>query len=137
MTKAKYYAYRNLNTGGFSIKQKGIVCERTMVFVMTNAEFRVSEAGRQRAIRDQQRNVHAYVCADSYESYELDDDRTMSIGINVLNNELFTEVTYNPFYLDSFVTADKKIPVTTSEFIVAIQDKVYMRTCDIPQPDVV
>jgi len=128
---ALYYAYRNLHTNGFSIKNKGIVCDRTLMFSMTDAEFRVSDAGRKRAINNQQRNVHAYVCADNYESYDFGDDRGMSIGVNVLNNDLFTEVTYNPFYLDSFVTADKKIPVEKSEFIVAIQDKLYMRTCDI------
>ena len=134
---ALYYSYRNLRTGGFSIKQGGIVQERPFIFVMTNAQFKVSEAGRQRAIKNQQRNVHAYVVADNYESYDFNDERAMSIGVNVLNNKLFTEVTYNPFYLDSFVTADTKVPVEKSEFIVAIQDKVYMRTCDIIYPDVV
>jgi len=131
VSKAKYYAYRNLHTGGFSIKNKGKVIERPFMFIMVDAEFRVSQAGRKRAIDQQQRNVHAYVVADYVESYDFDDDRVISIGVNIFNNKLFTEVTYNPFHLDSFVTADKKIPVEKSEFIVALQDKVYMRTCDI------
>lgn len=130
MSKAKYYAYRNLHTGGFSIKNKGKVCERPLMFIMTDAEFKVNIAGNQRAKDSGQRNVHAYVVADNYESYDFDDDRVMSIGVNIFNNDLFTEVTYNPFHLDSFVTIGG-IPVEKSEFIVALQDKVYMRTCDI------
>ena len=128
---AKFYAYRNLHTGGFSIKNKGKVCEHADMFIMINAEFRVSKAGRKRAIDQKQRNVHAYVVADNYESYDFDDDRVMSIGVNIFNNDLFTEVTYNPFHLSSFVTIDTKVPVEKSEFIVALQDKIYIRTCDI------
>lgn len=128
---AAYYAYRNLRTGGFSIKNKGKVIERPFMFIMIDAEFRVSQAGRKRAIDQHQRNVHAYVVADNFESYDFGDDRVTSIGVNIFNNTLFTEVTYNPFHLDSFVTADKKIPVERSEFIVALQDKVYVRTCDV------
>ena len=129
---AKFYAYRNLHTGGFSIKNKGKVVERPLMFIMTDASFQVSQAGRTRAIDQGQRNVHAFVVADNFESYDFDDDRVMSIGVNILNNDLFTEVTYNPFHLDSFVTVDTKVPIEKSEFIVALQDKVYIRTCDIP-----
>lgn len=132
MSVAKYYGYRNLHTGGFSIKHKGLVCETPFMFIMIGAEFRVSEAGRVRANKSGQRNVHAFVVAASYESYDLSDDLALGIGANVLNSKMFTEVTYNPFYLSSFVTKADKIPVTESEFIVAIQDKMYMRTSDVP-----
>lgn len=128
---AKYYAYRNLRTGGFSIKHKGIVIERPDVFVMTNVSFNVSQAGRDRAIKEKQRNVHAYLVSDNYEVFDFGDDRYVSIGCHILNNDMFTEVTYNPFHLKTFVTKDNKIPVTWTDYVVFIDDKVYMRTKDI------
>ena len=128
---AKYFAYRNLRTGGFSIKQRGRVVERPFIFVMSDVEFKVSEVGRQRVLDQQQRNVHAYVVGDNYESFEDDDIRTISLGINVNDPKLFMEVTYNPYHLDSFVLAKDNRPIKYTDFMVGFQDKIYIRTSEI------
>lgn len=60
MTEPPLYVYRNLRTGGFSAKRRGRVVARFDQAVATEVEFRVSEAGRRRVLRDGQKGVHAY-----------------------------------------------------------------------------
>jgi predicted nucleic-acid-binding Zn-ribbon protein len=65
-TSAKYYIYRNLRTGGFSVRYRGKVIDRLHKFTAMSVEFRVNAAGRQRVLSDRQKNVHAFVVADKY-----------------------------------------------------------------------
>ncbi len=58
--------YRCLNRKGkvYSIRQNGLVIGHTIenkMFVMENCKFVVQQAGKNRAIREQQRNVHAFI----------------------------------------------------------------------------
>jgi hypothetical protein len=66
MSTAKYYIYRNLRTGGFSVRYRGRVIERLHTFSATNVEFKVNESARQRVIKENQKNVHAFVICDNY-----------------------------------------------------------------------
>lgn len=66
MKTAKYYIYRNLRTGGFSIRHRGLVIDHQDHFTARSVKFRVLESGRQRVIQEQRKNVHAFVIADSY-----------------------------------------------------------------------
>lgn len=56
-------AYFNLHNKHWSLKQKatGRVMGHTRHVVVHGASFKVGEAGRQRVIREQQKNVHAFV----------------------------------------------------------------------------
>jgi hypothetical protein len=90
MSAAKYYIYRNLRTGGFSVRYRGRVVDRLHIFTAMNVEFKVNELGRQRVIKEKQKNVHAFVVAGRYKGlinkeYELDK---------------LVKVTYNP-YIDT------------------------------------
>ena len=90
MNAAKYYIYRNLRTGGFSVRYRGRVVDRLNIFTAQNVEFKINELGRQRVIKERQKNVHAFVVASRYKGlinkrYELDK---------------LVKVTYNP-YIDA------------------------------------
>lgn len=65
--------YRNLNnpkgeTKFYSVRQNGLVIGHTCDMMLKNISFHISEAGRERVIREGRKNVHAYikgyVCAD-------------------------------------------------------------------------
>lgn len=56
----RVHVYRNLHMGGFSVKQ-GTVRFHTMNVSLYDIKFVVRESGRQRVIRERQKNVHAYV----------------------------------------------------------------------------
>ena len=55
----RVYVYRNLHRNCWSIRQGGIVRVHAHFLSLTRARFHVSEAGRQRVIREQRKNVHA------------------------------------------------------------------------------
>lgn len=63
----------------------------TPTVILRNAEFQVSQAGRQRVLRTRRKIVHAFVLGDLV----LDPDRSMS-GV---------PVTYNPYKYSQFVVA--------------------------------
>lgn len=88
--KAKYYVYRNLHTGTFSVKHKGRVIDHPTNILCDCCSFVVHEKGRQRVITTKRKNVHALVTCESY----------------VANtDELFGgSITYNPYTHDSFKT---------------------------------
>jgi len=87
MSAAKYYIYRNLRTGGFSVRYRGRVVNRLFTFSAQGVEFKVNELGRQRVIKEKQKNVHAFVVADKYKG--------------LINNEYeldkLVKITYNPY----------------------------------------
>lgn len=61
----KVRVYRNLHTGTYSVQERQrsswIVVAHCDRATLRDAEFRVSEAGRQRVLRERRKNVHAYV----------------------------------------------------------------------------
>jgi hypothetical protein len=86
--------YRNLHTGLWSVKQ-GVVRFHTNCIFLKAARFIVSEKGRQRVLREKQKNVHAYV-----EGYICSRPHHFSI-------DGCYEVTYNPYKFQHFVTGDR------------------------------
>lgn len=101
MSKAKFYIYRNLRTGGFSVRYKGRIIERLHTFSAYGVQFKVNELGRQRVIKEKQKNVHAFVVADKYK-------KKMYPIIHVNLVDKFSRITYNP-YRDSSFMCDNKI----------------------------
>ncbi len=52
--------FKNWKHGCYSIMQRGVVRASASQVRLTNVEFRVREAGRQRMLREKQKNVHAF-----------------------------------------------------------------------------
>ena len=98
----KVFVYFNLHKKVFSVKalegpNKGRVIAHTSELNLGQATFKVSEAGRQRVIREQRKNVHAGVVGEWYGTVE-----PIENGI---------AVTYNPYKFSSFVTAHTQQPI--------------------------
>lgn len=115
---SKLYIYRNLNKGlMFSIKQNGLVVDRQEVFKANGATFKVSEAGRQRAIRTKTRNVHAFVVTEN-----------INIGETLTENERI-EIKYNPFRSNTFTNADG-VPIEQPCDVYFVNGKAYIKKSD-------
>lgn len=61
--KRLHHFYRNLHKDRWSRRERGKVQDHPDKVYAVDVEFRVGEAGRQRVIREQKKNVHAYVAA--------------------------------------------------------------------------
>jgi len=98
--------YRNLHHGGYSIvaadgEHAGLVVARSGHVVLMDALFVVSEAGRQRVIREKKKNVHAYALGTltwaldpALAKHESDMPRFAAGDL--------TEISYNPYKMSSF-----------------------------------
>jgi len=90
--------YRNLHKGNFSIQsylkeKKGYrVTDRAERVLLENCKFRIYENGRQKVIKEQRKNVHAYIESESYKKFSKDIDTSK-----------LREIYYNPYDHDSFI----------------------------------
>ena len=130
----RVFVYFNLHKKCFSIKalegdRKGRVVAHSNTVLLESCKFKVSEAGRQRVLREKRKNVHAgvtgtWINADRVEScYEF----LSMVG---------RQVSYNPYKYSSFIikateqTVDKADVVGMKVFADAEGTKrgaIYMR----------
>ena len=101
-TGPRVFVYFNLHRKLWSVKalegpNKGRVIAHRQWVVLAACKFKVSQAGRQRVLRERKKNVHAGI-----EGRMLQD----SLDMVLYGNEQRTKVTYNPYKYDSFVDAD-------------------------------
>lgn len=111
--------YRNLQTGGYSIRSRetetyGTVIGHEDVVVVTDAEFVVQEKGRQRVLEEERKNVHAVVRGVVSSLDEWD-------GVNDADT---VPVTYNPYEYAHFVHAETEEPIESAEQVLIGEDGV-------------
>ena len=110
--------YRNLHTGTLSVQAK--VEDRWKVvghcsnLTLTQVEFKVSQAGRQRVLREKAKNVHAFVVG-TLESF----DKEVSI-------ETSKAISYNPYFANSFFVKETKEPIHKASKVVFQNVKPYL-----------
>jgi hypothetical protein len=92
--------YWNLHRSLYSVKQRGLVVGHTESIQLENASFRVSEAGRQRVLKEKRKNVHATV-----------------VGTIVEAERAGERVSYNPYKYQTFVWADSEEPVLKAALV--------------------
>jgi len=97
--------YKNLRQDCWSVRQNGIVKYHCHGIVLKDAEFKVSQSGRNRVLRKKQKNVHAVV-----KGY-------LEINPEKAPLENWIDITYNPYKYHSFVRVDTVHSVRTAEWV--------------------
>jgi hypothetical protein len=105
----KVFVYFNLHKRVFSVKalegkDKGRVIGHRTSLAIDSPTFKVSEAGRQRVIREKRKNVHAGVVGFLTSPYDWKHEVVE-----------WAPVTYNPYVFSSFVTKLGK-PIYKAQF---------------------
>ena len=98
----KVYVYFNLHKKCFSVRHKGVVIAHSNEVFVTNARFKVSEAGRKRVLKQKKKNVHAYVVGE--------------VSTGQIQDGI--ELTYNPYLHKNFVTKIDQRPVGVAKFVM-------------------
>lgn len=104
-TEAPVRVFKNLRHGCYSIMQRGVVRASARQVRLRDVEFRVREAGRQRMLREQRRNVHAFAVGRLVDFVHPGDTRDME---PMVGRGAF----YDPWRFASFVDSDTEAPVT-------------------------
>ena len=120
----KYFVYYNLHKHVFSCKNKktGLVNKDlySTTLKLSDCEFKVSEAGRQRVLKEQRKNVHAGIIGNVL---------AINLTIDDLDNQLneLTQLTYNPYKYNSFVVKETEQPVESAEIVYLLNKKIYAK----------
>lgn len=96
--------FKNLKHGCYSILQGGAIRASARQVSLANVEFRVREAGRQRMLREEQPNVHAFAVGHLLDYVHPDDPRELPV---LEGRSLF----YDPRRFTTFVDRDTHEPV--------------------------
>lgn len=102
------YVYRNLRTNLWSVKQSGRVVCHTDYITLHNVSFVVRTKGRERVLKENQKNVHAFV-----KGYIV--ERPPSIDPK--GEKDWIAVTYNPYKYGYFYDKCSHLPVKEAEFV--------------------
>lgn len=113
----KVFVYFNLHKKLFSVRDHitGIVVGHTNMIALENVTFKVSEAGRQRVLREKRKNVHAGVLGTVkelpvpppefsafYNPYKYDsfvgvyEQKLSTASLVVLHKDVRASIRYNP-----------------------------------------
>jgi hypothetical protein len=125
----RVFVYRNLHQNCWSVKSKetGRVVAHADRVELSNVEFKVSETGRQRVIREKSKNVHAGLVGNLTHF----EPRGSVMPGQVFNNGRGSDgnegdqvsITYNPYKYSHFVVRETESPVLTAESAVLQADK--------------
>lgn len=129
----KVRVYKNLHRNRFSIiamegPDKGKVVGHAADVLLMDADFRVSEAGRQRVIREGRKNVHAFVEGElasviGFDSYEgracFPTVSTYSASMWDATRNISSPFSYNPYKAGYFADASGRKMLTAHEVILS------------------
>jgi len=106
--------YRNLHRKCWSVRHRGIVRSHCEAVTLGAVTFRVSEAGRQRVLRERRKNVHAVVRGTLVAYGDVAEDGTL-------------EVVYNPYNSGTFCYALTREPIHAAGVAYLHNGKVWVR----------
>jgi hypothetical protein len=106
--------YFNLHKECFSMVQDGLVVLHSDMVVLEDVWFKVSEAGRQRVLSEQRKNVHARVYG-------------MFKGTEADSLEGFREAYYNPYKVSTFVDYLTGEPIHKASEVILIAKTIYYK----------
>ena len=117
----KYFVYYNLHKHVFSCKNKktGLVNKDlySTSLKLSNCQFKVSEAGRQRVLKEKRKNVHAGIVG------EITAHNIVEPTPDDLNG--FYELTYNPYKYDSFVVKSTGAKVEGASQVYLFNKRIF------------
>src|SRR4030095_7455541 len=113
----RVFVYWNLHKKIWSVKDlsSGRVVAQARTVNLTNCELRVSQAGRQRVLREQRKNVHAGIVG-----YVGQESAGWTIGT-------WARVSYNPYKAATFVNCLSGQPIHTAERVQLVDGKAFIQ----------
>jgi hypothetical protein len=90
---------------------KGRVIAHRQQVLINDATFKVSEAGRQRVIRERRKNVHAGVSGTWFDDDDVQGRTLAFVNING------SAIMYNPYRYSTFVHLYGEHPITSARLV--------------------
>jgi len=128
-TGVRVEAYYNLHKRCLSYRARGGKVAHAQTMILNDVRFAVQPAGRKRVVREQRKNVHAFVRGTL--AYVNDDYYATIVGVDDYNEDNmkrqgYRPITYNPYKFDNFVYADTHEPIHSATQVVIIGKNIYL-----------
>ena len=117
--------YRNLHKECLSVRKDGLVHLHADAVYLKNANFIVSQSGRNRVLDTKKKNVHAYVRGEVI-SY-LSDMECIEHMYEEAESAGYTRIYYNPYKVNQFVNYKTMQPVVFAHDAYVIGDRIYAK----------
>ena len=131
------FIYWNLHKKCFSVKYQGRVIAYANRILAAHVEFRISEAGRQRVLREKRKNVHAYMVCDlnDLNCDSIRNERSCSVLDWPVTTDLIAKhvredgeaVRYNPYECGQFTSTRTGNVVFASPMVYGNRDVLNNR----------
>lgn len=110
-------AYWNLHFNVISFREtaRGGRVQHTESLHLKNVKFAVQPAGREKVLREERKNVHAFVRGE-----------VVSVGQGTPPRDKWVRATYNPYKYESFVIADTEEPIFSAREVVIEDKRIYV-----------
>lgn len=132
----KVKVYFNLHKKCWSIKSMdtgadyGKVKDHALMVELWDVVPKVSQAGRERVLREQKKNVHAGLTGKLH-CFAKHEGSFKYVYRYLINNKranpVWREITYNPYKHESFVYVDTGKPFTGADQVYLLNKRVYAR----------
>ena len=126
------FVYYNLHSEKWSVKAldgefKGLVVAHCDSIELDNCRFKVSQKGRERVLKEKQKNIHAGITGDVIRASGIDFKKPVNILQDIIVIDLFSEeVTYNPYKYQQFVLKENdSLYVQRAKTVVMTDKKVF------------
>ena len=122
----KIEVYRNLHKKCFSVRHKGKVVgylQDSEQLSLTNVKFVVQPAGRAKVLRENKKNVHAFVRGE-YTGFINNLIEKMHFG--PYHDLDFSSVSYNPYKSDKFIVESDGKPIAWYQDVLIRGGKVLV-----------
>ena len=103
--------FRNWKRGCYSIMQGGLIKASARAVRLHDVEFLVRESGRERMLRTQRKNVHAYAIGQLVEYVPVSEAGDLESCGDL-------QLMYDAFRFDSFVDSASHLPVKQADTVV-------------------
>lgn len=105
----KVKVYKNLHNGLWSIKdvKTGLVLGHTNEVTLYDCEYKVSQKGRERVLKEKQKNIHAYIVGH-YLGSNFYPRAYLERSGDLKSYEQLETVTYNPYKESHFTTLESE-----------------------------
>jgi len=103
----KVELYRNLRTGTWSMRERGLVVGHPSLVFLSDVTFVVRPGGREKVRREGRKNVHAFVKGNH---------------VGTLPDLNWREAYYNPYTEETFVDRENQTPVLTARYAMLNDD---------------
>lgn len=103
--------YRNLHNGKWSIMstKNNLVMAHANHIILSDVVFKVNEKGRQRAILEKRKNVHAFAegIVDVWNGQPYKNRRIHVVSVNFnVDTGQWEQVSYNPYHFSNFFNVE-------------------------------